>query len=533
MQVRLLKTAACVTVCALAGAMGAHAQTPTEPTEPTQSEEPAFAKAARSVHEQLETSLAELAALREKMAAEMIPLSRRLSDLEAELSQVRSEYQDTTLALDKSTLDLSNLGSDIKRDTEEGTYLSNLLNEYLRNFESRLHIAEVQRYEGVIEAAKLGLEDKSLSAGELYSRQAALLSAALERLHDALGGTRFEGTAVDPNGIVDEGSFVLVGPVALFRSADGQDVGTAEQRLGSLEPTVIPFVLPEDLQAAEQLITTSKGRIPLDPTLGNAHKIETTRETLQEHIVRGGPVMIPILALAAIALLITLFKWLSLAFLRNPSKKKIQSLLDAIAAHDESLAKERASELRGPVGKMLAVGVEHLGEPRELVEEVMYETVLTTRLKVQRFLPFIAICASSAPLLGLLGTVTGIINTFKMITVFGSGDVKSLSGGISEALITTEYGLIVAIPALLLHSFLSRKARGVVGEMEAAGVAFMNQLGKTPFGNEGGDSGGGGVLMPNPEHVKLQVREALGEVLGSLSKEKLGDLARKHASQPA
>jgi Mg/Co/Ni transporter MgtE len=111
----------------------------------------------------------------------------------------------------------------------------------------------------------------------------------------------------------------------------------------------------------------------------------------------------------------------------------------------------------------------------------MYEKVLATRLKLQRFLPFIAVSAASAPLLGLLGTVTGIINTFKLITVFGSGDVKTLSGGISEALITTEFGLIVAIPSLLLHAFLSRKARSMVNQMEKAAVAFVNQVSKTPF----------------------------------------------------
>jgi biopolymer transport protein ExbB len=67
------------------------------------------------------------------------------------------------------------------------------------------------------------------------------------------------------------------------------------------------------------------------------------------------------------------------------------------------------------------------------------------------------------------------------MTVFGTGDVKTLSSGISEALITTEYGLIVAIPSLLLHAFLSRKARGVQDEMEKAAVAMMNQVAKTPL----------------------------------------------------
>jgi len=112
---------------------------------------------------------------------------------------------------------------------------------------------------------------------------------------------------------------------------------------------------------------------------------------------------------------------------------------------------------------------------------VMYEKMLSAKMKLQSLLPFVAISASSAPLLGLLGTVTGIINTFKLITIFGSGDVKTLSGGISEALITTEFGLIVAIPSLLLHAFLSRKSRGMIDQMEKAAVSFMNQLSKTPY----------------------------------------------------
>jgi biopolymer transport protein ExbB len=71
------------------------------------------------------------------------------------------------------------------------------------------------------------------------------------------------------------------------------------------------------------------------------------------------------------------------------------------------------------------------------------------------------------------------MNTFSLMTVFGTGDPKTLSSGISEALITTEYGLIVAIPSLLLHAFLSRRARRVLDEMEQAAIAFLNQLRKS------------------------------------------------------
>jgi len=440
-----------------------------------------FGQVETSVQRQLEEGLAELSALREAMAQEKVPLGRRLSELEDQLLEVRREYQQTTRLLDSRTLDLTNLRTEIQTRNEEKTYLSNLLAEYIRNFETRLHIAEIQRYKEPLEAAKLALENSNLSETELYQAQAALVSASLERLHDALGGTRFEGRAVDSSGRVKPGTFVLIGPAALFRSQDGQTIGTAEQRLGSLEPTVIGFESQAMTDAAAETVSSGVGRFPLDPTLGNAHKIEATKESLTEHIRKGGPVMIPILVLAAAALLVALFKWVELARLRNPSTRRIDALLHALAEHDDERAAAEAAAIGGPTGRMLSVGVEHINEPPALIEEVMYEKILPARLKLQRFLPFIAISASSAPLLGLLGTVTGIINTFKLITVYGSGDVKTLSGGISEALITTEFGLIVAIPSLLLHAFLSRKARGMIARMEKAAIAVMNQISKTPY----------------------------------------------------
>ena len=84
--------------------------------------------------------------------------------------------------------------------------------------------------------------------------------------------------------------------------------------------------------------------------------------------------------------------------------------------------------------------------------------------------------ATIGPLLGLLGTVTGMITTFNMISLFGTGDPRTMSSGISEALITTEYGLIISIPALLLHAFLSRRVKTVLGSMEQSSISFINGL---------------------------------------------------------
>ena len=87
-----------------------------------------------------------------------------------------------------------------------------------------------------------------------------------------------------------------------------------------------------------------------------------------------------------------------------------------------------------------------------------------------------ALTAAAAPLLGLLGTVTGMIKTFTLITIFGTGDAKSLSSGISEALVTTELGLIVAIPSLILHGLLSRMAKQKIANLEQISVSFINGI---------------------------------------------------------
>ncbi len=466
-------------------------RTPVLAQSETRPEAGSFDRASADIKRQLEESLAELSALRESISGEKIPLAKKLRDLEADLVKTRQEFQQATRQLDGRTLDLGNLRDEIKKREEEGTYLSNLFAEYANNYESRLHIAELKRHKPEVERAKLAVENKDLAPEEVYARQAELVSKSLDRLIDALGGSRFEGTAVDAVGAVKKGVFVLVGPTAVFRSDDGSAVGMAEQRLGSLEPAIIPFADPADAAAAAELVQKGEGLLPFDATLGNAHKIEETQETLWEHIKKGGPIMWPIFVMAGAALIVVLFKWLSMAFMRKPSGRRLQQLLEAVARGDQDGAIHAAKLVGGPSGRMLLVGAKHLNEPRGLIEEVMYEKVLHTKLRLNSLLPFVAIAASSAPLLGLLGTVTGIMNTFQLITVFGTGDVKTLSSGISEALITTEYGLIVAIPSLLMHALLSRKAKGLLDSMDKSAVAFLNQVSKTPLDSAAGVAGSG------------------------------------------
>ncbi len=110
---------------------------------------------------------------------------------------------------------------------------------------------------------------------------------------------------------------------------------------------------------------------------------------------------------------------------------------------------------------------------RQLIEDRFQTDVLAD---LEHRLTWVHTMIKSAPMVGLFGTVTGMIKTFKLITIVGTGDARNLSSGISEALITTKWGLIVAIPTLIMHALLNRKAKGVVGSMEQAAVGFINGI---------------------------------------------------------
>ena len=430
-----------------------------------------------SVQQRLADSTRELKDLTERAREELSALRAELREHEAELRQVREKYD----AIDSDVARRINRKTNLKKEVEAREksveHLTGLISDYLRDsFNSHLTIAERSKYEPVIEDAIAAAGDEELTRQQIFSHQFEVVFASLERLKEAMGGARFEGTAIDESGREHEGMFAIIGPAVYFRSDDGQVVGVVDEVTNSTERNVFTFPDPALADAAARFIADGRGSVPVDPTQGEARVMEQTEETLWEHIQAGGPVMVPIFALAGAALLVAIYKWIALTFVRRPSQKRIDQLLDAVGRQDRPEAERIARKMKGPAGTMLHTGVEHLDEPRDLIEEIMYERVLVTRLRVQRLLPFIAITAAAAPLLGLLGTVTGIINTFKLITAFGTGDPKMLSGGISEALVTTEFGLIVAIPSLLLHAFLARKARGITDQMEKVGVAFANKV---------------------------------------------------------
>ncbi|HHE06027.1 MAG TPA: MotA/TolQ/ExbB proton channel family protein, partial [Epsilonproteobacteria bacterium] len=139
-----------------------------------------------------------------------------------------------------------------------------------------------------------------------------------------------------------------------------------------------------------------------------------------------------------------------------------------------TVALEKLKGYKGSTARVIKATLRNIKKDRAHIEDVVMENILNESTSIDRFGSFVLVIAAVAPLLGLLGTVTGMIATFDIITEFGTGDPKLLSGGISEALVTTMLGLVVAIPLLLLGNLLSGWAQSIKDSMEQNALHIVN-----------------------------------------------------------
>jgi biopolymer transport protein ExbB len=425
--------------------------------------------------EDLNAVLTELAELQASISEQKIPLSKRLTELESELVSKRFELTKSEREADNRLVELGSLKSQTKALSDEQAYLKGLISEYAELFETRIHITEVDALQPLIEDTRSRLQNPDTTQEALANQSAALLEGSIDRLNKLIGGSIFEDQALSPNGLLQEGKVVLAGPFALFASANSEDSGLAQLQLGAAEPTVTALG-PDKAVRIGELANAGEGLFPVDPTMGNALKIAATEDSLVDHMKKGGPVMVPIVGLGLAAVMIALLKWLQLSRIRLAGPADLKLILAHLKAGHPDKASTHIATFKGQVGDVLRSALEHRSESKEYLEELMYEKMLSAKPALERFIALIALTAATAPLLGLLGTVTGMINTFNMITVFGTGDPRMLSGGISEALITTKFGLVVAVPALICHAFVTRKVKGVLGSMEQVSIGFINGL---------------------------------------------------------
>ena len=190
----------------------------------------------------------------------------------------------------------------------------------------------------------------------------------------------------------------------------------------------------------------------------------------------GGWLMVPILMCSIVAAAICVERLWSLQRSRIVPKNLLAQIWSALKTSDLDSQKLRELRSNSPLGQILAAGIANAKRGREIMKEAMEEAASQVSHDLQRYMTTLGIIASISPLLGLLGTVVGMIQVFTALMLEGAGNANVLAGGISQALITTAAGLSVAIPALMFHRFFLRRVDELMISMEQEAVKLAEIL---------------------------------------------------------
>lgn len=372
---------------------------------------------------------------------------------------------------------LLQLNASVDRRTEELRIVEEQRNEAVdasSTLESIVTQANLRLEDfGIEEFAEANPEAAQSVTGDERTKQE--LSYAFDASFSLLG--QLASVRVEPgrfflqDGVQVDGNIVHLGRIASFgvsQSGSGTlapagagrlrivDPGTDDvaRRLerGDATPT-LPIFLYESL---DYLADRSEGK------------------TIAETIESGGMIGYVIVILGVIALLLTVMRAMLLLRASSTDKGMIEEIASHVEAGDYHAANSRAAEGRGALARVVSATLGSLKDDPKRIDDVMAESILNEQPALERFRSAITVFAAVAPLLGLLGTVTGMISTFDVITEYGTGDPKLLSGGISEALVTTELGLIVAIPTLLAGNLLTGWADRIVTRLETSALRVVN-----------------------------------------------------------
>ncbi|WP_018969574.1 MotA/TolQ/ExbB proton channel family protein [Rubritalea marina] len=410
------------------------------------------------LRDDLKQSQEKLGGFRAAEREKNIALAEELAQLEVALGEAREELK--LIELGRKGRD--DLKFSVKREAQAFERDFDSIESTLKDFSVQFWLRSRQ------ELPESGADSASPS-------QVALLGAALDVIESKVGGELSDSKVVNGEGDLVQGKTYSFGPLAWFQSADKQESGVVQylsgKQYGNLDTAV-------DRAALEALFAGREAQMMLDLTGGKARMIAKIQDDPLRLFEKGGVWIWPIIAIAVISLICGVFKFLELRRMKEPDAAWIGSLLQAVKGQELERAAEICAGTQHPVGEVIAKSLSFVEHGAEVVDEVIFEQMIGVQNAMQRWLPFIAVTAAAAPLLGLLGTVSGMIRMFNVITVTGTGDVKPMAGGISEALTTTLFGLVVAIPALVLHTMLSRRSSGIVQTSERLSLTFTNGLKK-------------------------------------------------------
>lgn len=450
----------------LALGLNAAAQTPAAPA--TAPAAPATAPAAAPVPVSIEEAYRREYAF---LTAQRNELRRRLETAKADATRqagaLRAEVdglQNRVVGLDTEVQTRTATLASVEREAENNSQNADLLAATFSQAGATL--------EGL---GELGLKAESFQALGDAAKLQQTYTLGLAQLR--LGSTvRVEpGSFFLASGQQVEGQIVRVGRVAAY--------GVSAQGSGALAPAgggaLRLWTAPGSEKSVPAAEALAGGGRPASLPLylyenANAAVSEPAPKTFWTEMQKGGAIGYVILSLGLIALILAALRAVFLA----QSGAGIQKILDAasgpVQRHDIPAAIEAVKRHKGSAARVVTAALRNIDRDREHLEDIISEAILHESSRLNRFGSMILMIAAVAPLLGLLGTVTGMIQTFDVITEFGTSDPKLLSGGIAVALVTTEQGLLVAIPCLLLGNLLSGWSERIKDDMEKAALRIVN-----------------------------------------------------------
>ncbi len=420
--------------------------------------------------ERLKTAADELNTTRKRIADEKAPMLQDMRAVEDRIVALQSEIEQMETAEADSTERHRKRLAELDAIRKNTTYIGTLAHDGLTAYQESLAPGEGQLYSERIDALGQKLDD--VSAGPSGQAAIDIAEFLLERTRRELGGYSASGSSlIEGNNKVFKGTFAFAGPETFFQP-DGGSAGTVRPRAGSAYPVtyVLPAWKPEEASA---YFGGKPGTIFADASGGKALRLKETTGSLLDHINKGGVVAYFIIGVGLVALLMIAQKIGDLARLSVDTPQTVHAFLANVAQGANAKAELAVKALKAPTRELFQVGLRYCGGSKDLLEEHLQSVLLRQRLHFERRLPLLAVIATAAPLMGLLGTVVGMVKTFALITVFGTGNAGKLASGISEVLVATELGLIVAIPTLIAHGFLAHRIQKNLSLLERYALEFV------------------------------------------------------------
>lgn len=386
---------------------------------------------------------------------EYIFLKQQLEVLKNRRKETITKLKLIETDLKKEVLSLENKSSQLSAKIDTLTTKLSLFDE--DRFDKEQQISKIKSIEyQMVEASK----KRGFKTSDLKNANSNLLSFMLKGSDVYLT----QGEAYDENGVKIKAPVFNLGHVAKFLRLDDKKFKAIVKNKNSENDYYIAGATVD-----ESLFTQNTQELKLVPigfTDGHLTQSLTTLEFLKQKFREGGLIGYVIMLLGLLGLGIAVLRYI----LIRPYENHHASVEDIVKLLQEGKTKKAKEKLetiyKSKITDFIEFLINNQSEPKEVFESKVIHQITSVQKRVSKFGPYLLVLAGVAPLLGLLGTVTGMIETFSMITVHGTGDPRVLSGGIKAALVTTQFGLIVAIPCILVGNYLSSRAARAVQKFE-------------------------------------------------------------------